>query len=121
MHYIKEMLSCQGWIRCSLQLCWLCIIIFLQNPTSLPPSEILLDNSLMSLMPCSCKLFLHLNRPTPLFAGKVATGTVIGSFLSEVVHLSFCFSDERVAACSGVSVHVLSSKVQGDAHCHSCA
>uniref|UniRef100_A0A3Q3VQH4 Uncharacterized protein n=1 Tax=Mola mola TaxID=94237 RepID=A0A3Q3VQH4_MOLML len=43
----------------------------------------------------------------------VATGTVIGSFLGEVVHLSFCFSDERVAACSGAAVHVLSSKRHG--------
>uniref|UniRef100_A0A665WYR8 WD repeat domain 27 n=1 Tax=Echeneis naucrates TaxID=173247 RepID=A0A665WYR8_ECHNA len=33
--------------------------------------------------------------------GKVAAGTVIGTVLGEVVHLSFCVSDERVAACSG--------------------
>ncbi|XP_070772507.1 WD repeat-containing protein 27 [Enoplosus armatus] len=42
--------------------------------------------------------------------GKVAAGTVIGTLLGEVVHLSFCFSDERVAACSGVTVYILSSK-----------
>ncbi|XP_029377651.1 WD repeat-containing protein 27 [Echeneis naucrates] len=42
--------------------------------------------------------------------GKVAAGTVIGTVLGEVVHLSFCVSDERVAACSGASVHILSSK-----------
>ncbi|KAM9345475.1 WD repeat-containing protein 27 [Symphorus nematophorus] len=44
--------------------------------------------------------------------GKVAAGTVIGTLLGEVVHLSFCFSDERVAACSGATVYVLSSKRQ---------
>ncbi|XP_078129687.1 WD repeat-containing protein 27 isoform X2 [Sander vitreus] len=42
--------------------------------------------------------------------GKVAAGTVIGSLLGEVVYLSFCFSDERVAACSGATVYILSSK-----------
>ncbi|XP_037639064.1 WD repeat-containing protein 27 isoform X2 [Sebastes umbrosus] len=42
--------------------------------------------------------------------GKVAAGTVIGTLLGEVVHLSFCFSDERVAACSGATVYILSSK-----------
>ncbi|XP_068424084.1 WD repeat-containing protein 27 isoform X2 [Clinocottus analis] len=42
--------------------------------------------------------------------GKVAAGTVIGTLLGEVVHLSFCFSDERVAACSGTAVYILSSK-----------
>ncbi|XP_029305795.1 WD repeat-containing protein 27 isoform X2 [Cottoperca gobio] len=41
---------------------------------------------------------------------KVAAGTVIGTLLGEVVHLSFCFSDERVAACSGATVYILSSK-----------
>ncbi|XP_034407943.1 WD repeat-containing protein 27 [Cyclopterus lumpus] len=44
--------------------------------------------------------------------GKVAAGTVIGTLLGEVVHLSFCFSDERVAACSGATVYILSSKRQ---------
>ncbi|KAM6922428.1 WD repeat-containing protein 27 [Lycodopsis pacificus] len=43
-------------------------------------------------------------------AGRVAAGTVIGTLLGEVVHLSFCFSDERVAACSGATLYVLSSK-----------
>ncbi|XP_039996129.1 WD repeat-containing protein 27 isoform X2 [Xiphias gladius] len=42
--------------------------------------------------------------------GKVATGIVIGTLLGEVVHLSFCFSDERVAACSGATVYILSAK-----------
>ncbi|XP_067379433.1 WD repeat-containing protein 27 isoform X2 [Channa argus] len=42
--------------------------------------------------------------------GKIATGTVIGTLLGEIVHLSFCFSDERVAACSGVTVYILSSE-----------
>ncbi|XP_062286107.1 WD repeat-containing protein 27 [Scomber scombrus] len=44
--------------------------------------------------------------------GKVAAGTVIGTLLGEVVHLSFCFSDERVVACSGATAYVLSSKRQ---------
>ncbi|XP_070697667.1 WD repeat-containing protein 27 [Pempheris klunzingeri] len=42
--------------------------------------------------------------------GKVAAGKVIGTLLGEVVHLSFCFSDERVAACSGATVYILSLK-----------
>uniref|UniRef100_UPI0037E91F86 WD repeat-containing protein 27 n=1 Tax=Semicossyphus pulcher TaxID=241346 RepID=UPI0037E91F86 len=42
--------------------------------------------------------------------GKIAAGTVIGSLLGETAHLSFCFSDERVAACSGATVYILSSK-----------
>lgn len=50
-----------------------------------------------------------------LFAGKVAAGKVVGTLLGQVVHLSFCFSDERVAACSGVTVYILSSKVEDDA------
>lgn len=49
-----------------------------------------------------------------LFAGEVATGVVIGTLLGDVVHLSFCFSDERVAACSGSNIYVLSSKVHYD-------
>lgn len=53
------------------------------------------------------------------FAGKVATGTVIGTLLNDVVHLSFCFSDERVAACSAAAVYVLNSKVQNNTHVHS--
>ncbi|XP_008278894.1 WD repeat-containing protein 27 [Stegastes partitus] len=44
--------------------------------------------------------------------GKIASGTVIGTLLGEVVHLSFCFSDERVAACSGTTAYVLSAKKQ---------
>ncbi|XP_075874914.1 WD repeat-containing protein 27 [Nelusetta ayraudi] len=42
--------------------------------------------------------------------GEVAAGTIIGTLLGKVVHLSFCASDERVAACSGTTVHVLSAK-----------
>ncbi|XP_026165278.1 WD repeat-containing protein 27 isoform X2 [Mastacembelus armatus] len=42
--------------------------------------------------------------------GKVAAGTIIGTLLGEVAHLSFCFSDERVAACSGVTAYILNSK-----------
>ncbi|KAM4607485.1 WD repeat-containing protein 27 [Polymixia lowei] len=42
--------------------------------------------------------------------GMVAAGTVIGTLLGEVVHLSFCSSDERVTACSGTTVYILSSK-----------
>ncbi|XP_023267499.1 WD repeat-containing protein 27-like [Seriola lalandi dorsalis] len=42
--------------------------------------------------------------------GKVAAGIVIGTLLGEVIHLSFCFSDERVAACSGATVYILCSK-----------
>ncbi|XP_034538493.1 WD repeat-containing protein 27 isoform X3 [Notolabrus celidotus] len=42
--------------------------------------------------------------------GKVAAGKVIGSLLGDVVYLSFCVSDERVAACSGAAVYILSSK-----------
>ncbi|XP_041645071.1 WD repeat-containing protein 27 [Cheilinus undulatus] len=42
--------------------------------------------------------------------GKMASGTVIGSLLGKVVHLSFCSSDERVAACSGAVVYILNSK-----------
>lgn len=116
------MLSCQGWLRCSLQLCWLCIIIFLKIQQA--RHLVKYYQTIHSWTECLAHVnysSLHLSRPTTLFAGKVATGTVIGSFLGEVVHLSFCFSDERVAACSGAAVHVLSSKVQGDAHFHSCA
>lgn len=72
-----------------------------------------------SSLPCSLTHFaLNRDRLAVLFVGKVATGTVIGTLLGEVVHLSFCFSDERVAACSGATVYVLSSKVQDDAHFH---
>ncbi|MEQ2316612.1 hypothetical protein AMECASPLE_034167, partial [Ameca splendens] len=44
--------------------------------------------------------------------GKPAVGIVIGTLLGNVVHLSFCFSDERVAACSGSTLYVLSPKRQ---------
>uniref|UniRef100_I3JTZ2 WD repeat domain 27 n=1 Tax=Oreochromis niloticus TaxID=8128 RepID=I3JTZ2_ORENI len=42
--------------------------------------------------------------------GKVAAGTIIGTLLGEVVHLSFCFSDARVAACTGATACILSLK-----------
>lgn len=54
-----------------------------------------------------------------LLAGEVAAGTVIGTLLGKVVHLSFCASDERVAACSGATVHVLSSKARNFTACPS--
>ncbi|XP_034041297.1 WD repeat-containing protein 27 [Thalassophryne amazonica] len=44
--------------------------------------------------------------------GEVAAGTIIGTLLGDIAYLSFCFSDERVAACSGRTVHILSSKRQ---------
>lgn len=53
---------------------------------------------------------------TLFFAGKVATGTVIGTLLGEITHLSFCYSDEQVAACSGTTVYVLSHKVWQRVH-----
>ncbi|XP_061815017.1 WD repeat-containing protein 27 isoform X1 [Nerophis lumbriciformis] len=42
--------------------------------------------------------------------GELAAGTVIATLLGEVVHVSFCFSDKRVAACSGVTAYILSSQ-----------
>uniref|UniRef100_A0A8C5EDJ1 WD repeat domain 27 n=1 Tax=Gouania willdenowi TaxID=441366 RepID=A0A8C5EDJ1_GOUWI len=44
--------------------------------------------------------------------GKVADGIIIGKLLGEVVHLSFCYADERVAVCSGATIYILSSKQQ---------
>ncbi|KAM4730507.1 WD repeat-containing protein 27 [Anableps anableps] len=44
--------------------------------------------------------------------GKLAAGTVIGTLLGNVVHLSFCSSDKRVAVCSGTTIYVLSAKKQ---------
>lgn len=46
-----------------------------------------------------------------LTKGQIAAGTVIGSLPDEVVHLSFCLSDERVAACSGATAYILSLEV----------
>ncbi|XP_019902051.2 WD repeat-containing protein 27 isoform X2 [Esox lucius] len=45
-------------------------------------------------------------------AGIVASGTVIGTLLGKVVHLSFSAGDERLAACSGDKVYILSSKIE---------
>lgn len=53
---------------------------------------------------------------TLFFAGKVATGTVIGTLLGEITHLSFCFCDEQVAACSGTTIYVISYKVRHTVH-----
>ncbi|XP_061692752.1 WD repeat-containing protein 27 isoform X3 [Syngnathoides biaculeatus] len=47
-----------------------------------------------------------------LTQGSFASGTVIASSLGEVVHLSFCFSDGRVVACSGAAAYILSSQKQ---------
>ncbi|XP_043992644.1 WD repeat-containing protein 27 isoform X2 [Gambusia affinis] len=44
--------------------------------------------------------------------GKLAAGTVIGTLLGNVVHLSFCSNDELVAVCSGTTIYVLNSKRQ---------
>ncbi|KAM9808777.1 WD repeat-containing protein 27 [Syngnathus typhle] len=44
--------------------------------------------------------------------GQIAAGTIIGSLPGEVVHISFCSSDERVAACSGATAYVFSSQKQ---------
>ncbi|KAM9727127.1 WD repeat-containing protein 27 isoform 1-T1 [Menidia menidia] len=44
------------------------------------------------------------------YEGEVAAGLVIGTLLGEVVHLAFCFSNDRVAACSGTTIYVLNSK-----------
>uniref|UniRef100_A0A673CJK6 WD repeat domain 27 n=1 Tax=Sphaeramia orbicularis TaxID=375764 RepID=A0A673CJK6_9TELE len=44
--------------------------------------------------------------------GKVAGGTVIGTLLGEVVHLSFSYSDDRVVACAGATAYILNSKKQ---------
>uniref|UniRef100_A0A3B3XIJ0 Uncharacterized protein n=1 Tax=Poecilia mexicana TaxID=48701 RepID=A0A3B3XIJ0_9TELE len=44
--------------------------------------------------------------------GKLAAGTVIGTLLGNVVHLSFCSNDELVAVCSGTTIYVLNSKKQ---------
>lgn len=66
-------------------------------------------------------LYLHLfsHQLNIFLAGEVAAGTVIGTLLGKVVHLSFCASDERVAACSGATVHVLSSKARNFTACPS--
>ncbi|XP_028844588.1 WD repeat-containing protein 27 [Denticeps clupeoides] len=42
--------------------------------------------------------------------GQMASGTVVGTLLGKVVYLSFCPTDERVAACSGNKIYVLNSK-----------
>ncbi|XP_008428109.1 WD repeat-containing protein 27 isoform X1 [Poecilia reticulata] len=44
--------------------------------------------------------------------GKLAAGTVIGTLLGNVVHLSFCSDDELIAVCSGTTIYVLNSKKQ---------
>ncbi|KAL0983864.1 hypothetical protein UPYG_G00133990 [Umbra pygmaea] len=44
--------------------------------------------------------------------GVVASGRVIGTLLGKVVHLSFCPLDQRVSACTGDKVYILSSKME---------
>ncbi|XP_037549125.1 WD repeat-containing protein 27 [Nematolebias whitei] len=44
--------------------------------------------------------------------GEVATGVVIGALLGDIVHLTFCVSDERVAACSGSNIYILTTTRQ---------
>ncbi|XP_030235601.1 WD repeat-containing protein 27-like [Gadus morhua] len=48
--------------------------------------------------------------------GLIAAGTVIGTLLGDVVYLAFCSSGERVAACTGNRVNILSSQ-QGELVC----
>uniref|UniRef100_A0A8C4Z0U5 WD repeat-containing protein 27 n=1 Tax=Gadus morhua TaxID=8049 RepID=A0A8C4Z0U5_GADMO len=43
--------------------------------------------------------------------GLIAAGTVIGTLLGDVVYLAFCSSGERVAACTGNRVNILSSQL----------
>nr|XP_061794497.1 WD repeat-containing protein 27-like [Nerophis lumbriciformis] len=42
--------------------------------------------------------------------GNIAAGTIIGTLLGQVVHLSFCLSDDKVAACAGATTYILSTK-----------
>ncbi|KAL2083020.1 hypothetical protein ACEWY4_020793 [Coilia grayii] len=42
--------------------------------------------------------------------GAVPSGTVIGTLLGKVVHISFCPLDKRVSACSGSKMYILNSK-----------
>ncbi|CAL8285159.1 unnamed protein product [Arctogadus glacialis] len=48
--------------------------------------------------------------------GLIAAGTVIGTLLGDVVYLAFCSSGERVAACTGNRVNILTSQ-QGELVC----
>lgn len=43
--------------------------------------------------------------------GELPTGKVIGTLLGKIIHLSFCFCDERVAACTEAAIYILSPKV----------
>ncbi|XP_031435429.1 WD repeat-containing protein 27 isoform X2 [Clupea harengus] len=42
--------------------------------------------------------------------GAIASGTVIGTLIGKIVHLSFCPLDKRVSACSGSNMYILNSK-----------
>ncbi|XP_078788169.1 WD repeat-containing protein 27 isoform X3 [Oryzias latipes] len=44
--------------------------------------------------------------------GELPTGKVIGTLLGKIIHLSFCFCDERVAACTEAAIYILSPKTQ---------
>uniref|UniRef100_A0A8C6USL2 WD repeat domain 27 n=1 Tax=Neogobius melanostomus TaxID=47308 RepID=A0A8C6USL2_9GOBI len=44
--------------------------------------------------------------------GKIAVGTIIGTLLGEVIHLSFSVSNDRVAVCTDDTVYILNSKVR---------
>uniref|UniRef100_A0A3B4B7E0 Uncharacterized protein n=1 Tax=Periophthalmus magnuspinnatus TaxID=409849 RepID=A0A3B4B7E0_9GOBI len=44
--------------------------------------------------------------------GKIPVGTVIGTLVGEVIHLSFSSADDKVAACTLDTVYVLNSKKQ---------
>ncbi|XP_063047396.1 WD repeat-containing protein 27 [Engraulis encrasicolus] len=42
--------------------------------------------------------------------GALPSGTVIGTLLGQVVHVSFCPLDQRLAACSGSKIYILNPK-----------
>ncbi|XP_062376051.1 WD repeat-containing protein 27 isoform X2 [Sardina pilchardus] len=42
--------------------------------------------------------------------GAIVSGTVIGTLLGKVVHLSFCPLDKKVSACAGSKIYILNSK-----------
>uniref|UniRef100_A0A8C8DQR2 WD repeat-containing protein 27 n=1 Tax=Oryzias sinensis TaxID=183150 RepID=A0A8C8DQR2_9TELE len=44
--------------------------------------------------------------------GELPTGKVIGTLLGKIIHLSFCFCDDRVAACTEAAIYILSPKTQ---------
>ncbi|XP_048126492.1 WD repeat-containing protein 27 isoform X2 [Alosa alosa] len=42
--------------------------------------------------------------------GAIVSGTVIGTLLGKVVHLSFCSLDKKVSVCAGSKIYILNSK-----------